>query len=69
MPYVEKVVALDVVNMDAVSVWMLYCLGCGCTQTPGHYGCPTCGPTAAQWCNFDVSLWISSGGMASAQWC
>ena len=35
-------------NLDEVSVWMLYSLACGCTLTPGHYGYPTGGPTAAQ---------------------
>ena len=42
-------------------VWMLYCLGCECTWTPSHYGCPTSGPPAAQWDNFDVPLWMPSG--------
>ena len=27
-------------NLDAVSVYMLYCQGCRCTETLGHHGYP-----------------------------
>ena len=35
-------------SLDVVLVWMLYRQTCGCTPTPGHYGCLAGGPIAVQ---------------------